>query len=146
MNRYPSFDEALSKFREFLEGNGYGKDVVWVTSDDVLLSTRRLVYVKVPAPASNEKNVRQLFDSGVAQGMGILLDTVCECGGTTFSYAWVPRHRSEAQQALMPSGLKMSAQTGSSRVAAKTVKSTLRWSLLRFRYLGQQRFKSTLFR
>ncbi len=145
MNRYPNFDESLSKYRGFLEDNGYAKDVVWITPDDVLLSGRRLIYVRVPVPASNEREVRRLYERGMTEEKGVLLDTICEADGTTFSYAWVPRDQSEAELALMPVGLKMSVRTGTSRLPAKAVRSTLQWLFLRLRHHRQQRLKPGLF-
>lgn len=118
-----SFNEALVGFQQFLEKNRYPREVVWVRPDDVLVSSKPVIYVKVPVPGDNQQSVRKLFELGISQRKGVLFDTLCEGDGVTFSYAWVPRDESEAEQALMPEGLKMSAKTGASRMTGRVVRS-----------------------
>ena len=141
----PSFDESLARYKQFLGENGYPREVVWVTPDDVLLSSSPVIFVKLPVPESNEQSVRHLFDLGISQQKGVLFDTLCEGNGVTFSYAWVPSDDSEAEEHLMPKGLKLSARTGTSRMLGRAVGSRLRWSYLQLKYRGQQNMKGQLF-
>jgi hypothetical protein len=140
-----SFDESLVEFQRFLERNGYPREVIWVTPRDVLVSREPLIYVRVPVPRDNELHVRRLFDLGITQQTGVLFDTVCEGEGVTFSYAWVPCDDLEAEEALMPKGLKMSAKTGASRMTAKAVRSNMQWLYLWLKYRKEQKLKSHLF-
>jgi len=142
----PSFDESVTKYKQFLEEHGYSRDVVWVKPDDVLVSGGPVIYVKVPVSRSNEESVRTLFDLGMSQERGVLFDTLCDGDGITFSYAWVPRDDAEAEEYLMPKGLKLSAKTGASRIPGKAVGSHLRWSYLQLKYRGQQSRKEQMFR
>jgi len=142
----PSFDESVSRYKQFLEEQGYPRDVVWVRPGDVLASSGRVIYVKLPVPRSNEEFVRRLFDLGISREKGVLFDTLCDGDGMTFSYAWVPHDDAEAEESLMPKGLKLSAKTGASRVPGKSVGSRLRWSYLQLKHRGQQNMKEQMFR
>jgi hypothetical protein len=141
-----SFDESVAEYRNFLEKNGYPSHVIWVTPEDVLVSSGPVIYVRVPVSESNEKSVRQLFDLGISQERGVLFDTLCDGDGLTFSYAWVPRDGAEAEESLMPKGLKLSAKTGASRVPGRTVGSRLRWAYLQMKNRRHQRMKEQMFR
>jgi|HubBroStandDraft_1064217.scaffolds.fasta_scaffold69675_2 hypothetical protein len=142
----PSFDESLAKYKQFLVENGYSSDVVWVIPDDVLVSSGPVIYVRMPVSGSNEESVRRLFDLGMSQKKGVLFDTLCDGDGVTFSYAWVPRDNADAQESLMPKGLKLSAKTGTSRVPGRAVGSRLRWLYLQLKCRGQQTIKEQMFR
>ena len=50
----PDFDGALTRFRAFLKQNNYAENVVWVMPEDILLTGKRFLYVRVPIPAENE--------------------------------------------------------------------------------------------
>ncbi len=140
-----SFDEWLLNFRQFLGKNGCPEKIVWVTARDILLSGRRLIYVKVPVPESNENEVRQLFDAGASEEWGILLDTICETKHATYAFAWSPRNAREAERNLMPKGVKMSARTREGKVPCEVVRSRLRWLYLQWKFRGKQQQKQLLF-
>jgi len=142
----PSFDESVAKYKRFLEENGYPSHVVWVMPEDVLVSSGPVIYVRVPVSESNEEFVRHLFDLGISQEKGVLFDTVCDGDGITFSYAWVPRDGAEAEESMMPKGLKLSAKTGASRVRGRAVKSRLQWAYLQMKNRRHQTMKEQLFR
>lgn len=140
-----SFDEWLLNFRQFLGKNGCPENVVWVTARDILLSGRRLIYVKVPVPDSNENEVRQLFETGASEEWGILLETICETKDATYAYAWSPRNAREAERNLMRKGVKMSAAPREAKVPGEAVRSRLRWSYLQWKLRGKQQQKHFLF-
>jgi hypothetical protein len=126
-----SFEDAQKRFQEFLVRNGYPKELTWVTPDDVILRDRKLVYVRLPVPASNTLHARELFELGMLRQLGVLLQAVCEIDGTTCCYVWVPVDQAESQYALMPRGLKMSANMAESRIPARSVRSRIQWHWLR---------------
>jgi hypothetical protein len=133
------------KFCRFLGKNGYPEKVVWVTARDILLSGRRLFYVKVPVPDSNENGVRQLFEAGASEEWGILLDTICETKDATYAFAWSPRNAREAERNLMHKGVKMSVRPREAKVPCEPVRSRLRWSYLQWKHRGRQQQKHLLF-
>jgi hypothetical protein len=50
-----NFKHALTKFQDFLKANQHSGEIVWVQPDDVLLTGKRLVYVRVLAPKAREE-------------------------------------------------------------------------------------------
>lgn len=140
-----SFDESLVKFRRFLRENGYPEKVVWLMPKDVLLSGRRLIYVRVPIPRTNETLACELFALSVSQGRGVLFKTICTIEDTTYAFAWSPKDEDEAEQRQIGNGLKMSVVIKSSMVAGETVNNMLRWLYLRLRLRGKQMHRAELF-
>jgi hypothetical protein len=61
-------------------------------------------------------------------------------------YVWVPSDEADAKYAMMPSGLKMSANSGPARLPGKGVYSRLRWAYLRFVNQTKDALKGELFR
>jgi hypothetical protein len=143
-----SFDETVARFQGFLGKNQYSENILWLTPEDVLLSGRRFVYVRVPIPAANEINARKIYDEGVANGRGLLMSTICEMNGSTCCYVWYPRRQEEEPQGLWPhdGSVKLSATAETSKVPAKPVKSRLFWAFLKLRTQGKQNLKESLFR
>jgi hypothetical protein len=138
-----TFDESVTQFQDFLQNNGYSREVVWITPRDVILTRKRLIYVKFPVPRDNERFVRELFELGTTNRRGILFETICSAANIAFCRAWVPANDSERHRFLMPEGLKMSAHT--CRVAAFTVQNGLHWLFLQLRYANHQALKRVLF-
>src|SRR2546430_17558616 len=73
----PGFDAAVARFRAFLKANNYSENIVWVMPEDILLTGKRFLYVRVPIPADNERRIRRMYDEGMTQGRGLLMGTVC---------------------------------------------------------------------
>jgi hypothetical protein len=140
-----SFDQALVEFGRFLSKNGYPEEVRWLLPEDVLLSDRRHIHVKVPVPSTNETRARELYDLSVSQGIGIPFGTICMIDDTTYAYAWSPRDSEEAELRLMGNGLKMSLHLEDSKVAGETVSHMLRWLYLRLRLRRKQAHRAELF-
>jgi hypothetical protein len=139
-----NFEDAVTKFQDFLRANGYPGEVVWVQPDDVLLTGKRLVYVRVSVPNAREKIARQIYEEGMGRRRGVLFGTICELGGTTCSYVWAPESDDEAGRALMPVGMKMN--TKNDKIRGVSVMSGVRWAYLRVRYSGKQVLRGELSR
>jgi hypothetical protein len=139
-----NFEDARERFREFLVENGYPRKLTWVTPNDVLLSDRKLVYVKLPVPTSNLLRARELFELGMPRQLGVLLHAVCEIDDTTCCYVWVPADQTESRYALMPRDLKMSANIGESKIPARSVHSPMHWHCLKILH-QKQAMKNQLF-
>jgi hypothetical protein len=145
LSLHANFEKSLLKYQKFLENNGYPGEVAWVTPDDILIGSGPMIYVRSPVSEKNNTLVRLLFESGIVQKTGVLFDTLCEADGVSFCYAWVPHSVEQAEEALMPEGLKLSARTGVSKLPAQTVRGWLRWFYLRLRFWKLQRRKKGLF-
>ena len=139
-----TFEEAVSRFEEFLRQNGYPPNLVWVEPTDLLLSGRGAIYVKLPVPAENLIRARERFGLGINKGLGILLGTICYLRDATCCYAWVPQDHEEQQRHLMCNGLKLSATTDSRR-SGRAIMSHFYWYLLKRRYQKYSRMTPDLF-
>jgi hypothetical protein len=139
-----NFEDAVAKFQEFLRTSLYSGEIVWVEPDDVLLTGKRLVYVRVASQTLREKTVRKTYDEGMPQRRGVLFRTICDLGGKTCSHVWAPRSNDEAEGLLMPVGLKLSVQTD--KIRGVSVKSAIWWAYLRIRYGRKQVLREWLFR
>lgn len=142
-----SFDATVERFQDFLGQNQYPENILWLTPEDVLLSGKRSVYVRVPIPAANEMKARKMYDDGVANGRGLLMSTICEMEGSTYCCVWYPKRQEEEPPGLWPrdGSVKLSANIGTSRVPGKPVKSRLLWALLTLRNRRKQDLKEFLF-
>jgi len=142
-----SFGATVARFQEFLGQNQYSENILWLTPEDVLLSGKQSVYVRVPIPAANETKARKMYDEGVANGRGLLMSTICEMQGSTCCYVWYPRRQEEEPQGLRPhdGSVKLSAKMETSRVPGKPVKSRLLWAFLKLRNRRKHNLKEFLF-
>jgi len=142
-----SFGATVVRFQEFLGQNQYPENILWLTPEDVLLSGKRSVYVRVPIPAANEMKARKMYDDGVANGRGLLISTICEMESSTCCYVWYPRRQEEEPQGIWPhdGSVNLSAKMETSRVPGKPVKSRLLWALLMLRNRRKQDLKEFLF-
>jgi hypothetical protein len=142
-----TFEEAVSRFRNFLNENGYSADITWVESTDLVVSDgKRLIYVKLPAPARNAACALSRFERGMKEGRGVSFGTVCALANSTCCYAFVPKDEAEREQHFMGTGLKISARSGPYTPIGMIVTSRLRWWFLRFRHRGYSRIRESLFR
>jgi hypothetical protein len=143
----PDFGTTAARFTKFLEQNKYPTKIAWLMPEDVLLSGKRSLYVRVPIPATNETNARNIYDEAVRNGRGVLISTICEMGASTCCYVWFPKGPEEEPQGLWSDdgGLKFSARTKASRVRGKPVKSRLLWAFLKSHHRGKQNLKDFLF-
>jgi len=138
-----TFEEAVSRFEAFLRQNAYSTNLVWVEPDDLLLPGQRAIYVKVPVPFNNLERARERFNSGMSEGLGVALGTICELPSTTCCYLWVPKDRAEQQEHLMGSGLKLSAKTV--RLRGIPVTNPVHWQLLKLRHRKRAGLRQHLF-
>jgi len=140
-----TFAESFANFRQFLKDQGLPQTVVWVTQSDVLSSPKREIYVKIPVPQSNEKTVRELFDSPIGVRRGILFQALCHSRNITFVNAWTAEDASEENGRLTPEDLKVSVPSGMNNVPGIAVKSALRWKYLQRKFGGREKLNNFLF-
>lgn len=143
----PDFDGALARFRAFLKQNNYSENIVWVMPEDIVLTGKRLLYVRVPIPAENERRIRRIYDDGVAQGRGLVMGTVCRTNQSTYSYLWFPRSAEEIPQGIWPTNgdLKLSARDDSSSPAGRPIKHRVLWTFLKLWHYKKQSLSNLLF-
>ncbi len=139
-----NFKNAVAKFQEFLKANQYSDQVVWVQPGDVLLTGKKLVYVRVSSQKTRDEMARKTYEEGMPRRRGVLFRTICDLGNATCSYVWAPGSDDDAQKLLMPVGLKLSVQTD--RIRGVSIKSSIWWAYLRVRYRQKQVLSEDLFR
>jgi len=142
--RNADFDDAVAKFHEFLKTNHYSGEIVWVQPADVLLTGKRLVYVRMASQKARVEMARKTYEEGMARCRGVLFRTICDLGSTTCSHVLAPGSDDEAERLLMPIGLKLSVQTD--RIRGVSVKSGIWWFYLKVRYRQKQVLRELLFR
>lgn len=144
---HSAFGATVVRFQKFLRQNKYPENIIWLMPEDILLSCKRFLYVRVPVPETNETIARNIYDEGVVHGRGLLMSTICEMAASTCCYVWFPKRPEEEPQGLWPhdGSVKLSAQVETSRMIGKSVKSSLLWGLLKLRYRRSQNLKGLLF-
>jgi hypothetical protein len=144
----PDFDGALERFRAFLRQNNYAENIVWVMPEDILLTGKPFLYVRLPIPAENERRIRRMYDDGVAQGRGLVMATVCRMNQSTYCYLWFPKSAEEIPQGIWPTNgdLKLSAGEKSSSPAGRTINHGMLWMLLKLWHYRKQDLKDIILR
>ena len=142
----PDFDSAVARFRAFLKLNNYSENVVWVMPEDILLTGKRFLYVRVPIPAENEERIRRMYDDGVAQKRGLVMGTVCMMNQSTYCYLWFPKSADEIPQGVWPTNgdLKLSAMEKSSSPTGRPINQQILWMLLKLWHHKKQGLKGLL--
>ena len=141
------FDAAVARFQQFLRANNYSGEILSVMPEDVLMTGRRFIYVRVPIPAINESKARRMYAEGVAEGRGLLMSTVCRMNESTYCNIWFPKSVEEVPQGIWPHDgtLKLSAKDKSSSPAGRPITLGVLWLLLKFWHRKNQRLKDFLF-
>ncbi len=67
-----NFKNAVAKFQEFLKANQYSDQVVWVQPGDVLLTGKKLVYVRVSSQKTRDEMARKTYEEGMPRRRGVL--------------------------------------------------------------------------
>ena len=140
----PNFEAEIARFQQFLRVNQFSEKILWIQPKDLLITGKRLLYVRSPVPKAREIVAQQTFEKGIGQGRGVLLKALFELHGKSFCFVWVPENDDEAARALMPAGVKLSIYTD--RIPVTAVRSRLLWWCLKTRFSGKQVPREELFR
>ena len=141
-----SFEESCGRFCEFLIRNGYPGEIVWITSDDLLVTGRRLFYVRLPNPDRGRVDARARFEEAAKKQSGVSFRAMFETDHRSLCTVWVPIDDSERERAMCSkTDLKMSASVERNSVPIKEVRSRIVWWYLRLRYRREQTGKDQLF-
>lgn len=141
-----TFEQVVTRYRQFLAENGYSMEIIWVRPQDVLATRTRGVYIRVPVPVENEEMAKEMYYAVINADCGLRMATLASDDGKTYCYLWgrLEDHQKEPQ--LWPNrGLAMSALSGESRRVAHTVRSATRWVCLKWRLRTKQAQKGLMF-
>ena len=56
-----SFEEAETFFKNFLEGQGFGSELIWVFREDAIIFTLGDVFIHTPISSSNRDWAKKCF-------------------------------------------------------------------------------------
>ena len=103
---YPSFDDALARFRSFAGEHGLGTNLVFVSAEHALLVSDQL---SITADALQpDVSTRQIYERAVARRLGVALGAVGELPDRRLGvYVYGPSTENEAERLMYPNGLKM---------------------------------------
>src|SRR5579862_3976793 len=90
----PAFDEAVSRFRRFIESNAGSSQLFWVFREEVTVGATTCV--RVPVPEENCELAAEYYEFGRNQGLGVTLAAHCLVGSRSACYVWVPKDGAEA--------------------------------------------------
>ena len=127
------FRAAMVRFQKLLEETGYSQNIIWLQPEDVLVSGKRFAYVRLPVAASDFQKAYETYKEGLACGRGLLVSTICETDHATTCVIWYPKNDNEVPQGIWPrdGSVKLSAQTGESRIRGRVVRNPLVWAFLK---------------
>jgi hypothetical protein len=77
---FPNFDEALARFRIFLNDCDFPRENLWIGPSDVVMIGKKTLYVKLPVSDSDSVGARRRYELGAAQKLGVQLLAVCDLG------------------------------------------------------------------
>ena len=107
---YPTFDEAVERFRAFARGHGLDRDLVYVNDDDVVVLGKDW-FVRSVDTASSRALAREAYEAAVVRGLGVSLTGVCTVESAVGVHVYGPVDQDEAERLMYPNGLKLSLVT-----------------------------------
>jgi hypothetical protein len=123
-----TFDETVSRFRDFLQSQGWPSKIAWLQREHLLVAKIWRFWVREPGPHA-ELGAKATYELGLKQGYGIRLDGICADENTTFATVFVPRDHVESEQAMMLGGVKLSIPT--KRPYGLLVRNRAQWFVLK---------------
>jgi hypothetical protein len=129
MNDYPTFTEAIVRFRTFASSQEAPTEVMFLKPEDVVVSGE---YVTVRRPSQRERleHARATYDSAVRHQFGVEIAGVISCENWLGCYVYAPATDEESIERMMPDGLKLSIRTP---LVKGYFGGPVIWALLRWR-------------
>jgi hypothetical protein len=103
----PTFDEAILRYQEFLESQGWFGAIVWIRPADAALIGSEL-FLWLPEPSTGRERARADYSRACDRELGVESGLLCQAGAISFCFVYGPRNEDESQRHLMPDGLKLS--------------------------------------
>ena len=96
-----SFDDAETFFKNFLEGQGFGSELIWVFREDVFIVSGGIMFVHTPIPSRNRDRAKKCFELGKERGLGIKFHAFATLNGVLCAFVSMPKDDLDAQYKLM---------------------------------------------
>ena len=104
---YPPFSDAVTRLREFLYDCQAPTVIEWVALPDVACSGG-ILYLRPRRADMADAAARSKYEAAIPRRLGVKLASLCQIGSVSYCYVYRPSNRLEAEQLLMPDGLKLS--------------------------------------
>jgi hypothetical protein len=106
----PPFVDAVRRFEEFLEGQGWPPTIRWVAEEDLERSPGRPIAVALVEGEDREAEARGRYEIGQERRLGVLLHAICTLGGASCAVVSFPEDERESERLMFPSdgSLKLS--------------------------------------
>ena len=123
-----SFEEGETSFRNFLEGAGFGSNLIWVFREDVIIVAGGDAFVRTPLPPDNRQRAMQCFELGKKRDFGVKFQAFGLLRGVPCAYVSLPKDDLDAQYNLMGNlHLKLAYTTPTPEV--KQISSFIGWNI-----------------
>jgi hypothetical protein len=127
---YPTFEQALAKFRSFASEHGLATELVFLAAENALVIGDQL-YIDLEALRS-PASAREAYEQAVGRRLGVAIGALGELPDRRLAvYVYSPSTENEAERLMYPDGLKMTKPERN--IAIRLVSRTRMW-LLQFRY------------
>lgn len=103
---YPSFTDAVHRFREFLDHHRWPVEIRWLPDGNLDHKAEHLVLDR--AAFREAEDVRTHYWHAVPQRRGVLFFGLCHDTEYSYCHLWSPSDEDEADDHMMPDGLKLS--------------------------------------
>jgi hypothetical protein len=136
---YPPFQEAVVRFRSFLNDQGLRGPIGWIFPSDVCLVAGGWVI----RPRLQEivlEEIATAYQQAFSRRLGVQFGVLCLEGEVAWSYIFCPTDQTEALRCMMPDGLKLSVPTSPDK--ARKVKNDGEWKRLQ----SQEKLENKLWR
>lgn len=124
-----TFDTAELNFRRFLTEHGYPPEIVWTSTEDVIVDQSGRYFVRGRGKHSRARCNRK-YVIGAGAGLGVQLRAICASEAQTFACVEVPKDVMESQYRMIGPGLKMSCPD---RIVHGCTVGDVRWQFLKLR-------------
>jgi len=140
------FEQAVERFRSFLVHQGHSPNVIWIEPTNIVLTgDRRILVYHAEEEGGAELAARKVFEQGIAEGNGVVINGLFPKKDATYAFIWFPRDRAEAEYEMVPTGVKLRVNISETYKVA-VFRSRERWRVLSQRHGGIQFMTMELFR
>jgi hypothetical protein len=129
MMDYPPFEQAVGRFRDFLQSQGVSGDVAWVTPADAFVIPPR-IFVRTPEPDLSFDRARRDYQRACDRRLGVEMGVLCWLDGRVYCFIYAPQDKDESGRRMMPDGLKLTVPMG--RRQGRAVGKGWPWFFLRW--------------
>ncbi len=108
MSDYPSFADALTRFRAFATSQGAPGELMFLEPEDVVVLSGQFATLRRPSQPERSERARLRYEAAVERRLGVEIAGAISCENRLGCYVYAPATNKESIERLMPDGLKLS--------------------------------------